>query len=237
MKDKNTIKRTDYDFINESINFNLQCIFIAIPKTGSTSIRRQIRQKGNPWIPNPHLNILQARDLIYPHLLRSALKKNLTFPSENVPTDQEIRSQSRQIFENFFKFSAVRNPWARAVSLYFRNETIQMKEKITFDNFCEHHFFASDTCRHPTLHKNQLDWLLNENGTIAMDFIYKVEEFSTIIKEVSRRTNGRVRLKDTVLNRNKDSQSSTYRNLYTQRSKKIISDRFEKDIDMFKYSF
>ena len=236
-KGKDRTNKSDYDFINESINFNLQCIFIAIPKTGSTSVRRQIRQRGIPWIPSPHLNIMQARDLIYPHLLRSSLKTNLTFPSRNIPTDKDIRSQSRQIFEKFFKFSAVRNPWARAASLYFRNETIQVREKITFEYFCENHFFASDTCRHPTLHKNQLDWLVDENETLAMDYIYKVEEFNTIIKEISRRTNGRVKLKDKVLNRNQDSQSSNYRDLYSKRSKKIISERFAKDIDTFKYTF
>ena len=237
MKDKNTNKRTNYDFINEAINFKLQCIFIAIPKTGSTSVRRQIRQEGIPWIPSPHLNILQARDLIYPHLLRSSLKKNLTFPSKDIPTDKDVRAESRQIFKNFFKFSAVRNPWARAVSLYFRNETIQARKKMTFDHFCENHFFASDTCRHPTLHKNQIDWLLDENETIAMDYIYKVEEFNTVISNISRKTNGRVKLKDQVLNRNQDSQSSTYRDLYSKRSQKIIAERFEKDIDTFKYTF
>ena len=139
MNKRNITKQVDYDFINEAINFKLQCIFIAIPKTGSTSVRRQIRQKGIPWIPSPHLNILQVRDLIYPHLLRSSLKQNLTFPSKNIPADKDIRSLSKQIFKNFFKFSAVRNPWARAASLYFRNETIQVREKISFDNFCENH--------------------------------------------------------------------------------------------------
>ena len=108
---------------------------------------------------------------------------------------------------------------------------------MTFDHFCENHFFASDTCRHPTLHKNQIDWLLDENETIAMDYIYKVEEFNTVISKISRKTNGRVKLKDQVLNRNQDSQSSTYRDLYSKRSQKIIAERFEKDIDTFKYTF
>ena len=53
MKDKNTIKRSDDDFINETINFKLQCIFIAISKTGSTSVRRQIRQKESHGFPAP----------------------------------------------------------------------------------------------------------------------------------------------------------------------------------------
>ena len=108
---------------------------------------------------------------------------------------------------------------------------------MTFDHFCENNFFASDTCRLPTLHKNQIDWLLDENETIAMDFIYKVEEFNTVIRTISQQTNGRVKLKNQILNRNQDSQSSTYRDLYSKRSQKIIAERFEKDIDTFKYTF
>ena len=126
---------------------------------------------------------------------------------------------------------------ARAVSLYFRNETIQVRETMTFDHFCENYFFASDTCRHPTLHKNQIDWLLDKNGTIAMDQIYKVEEFNTVINKISGKTNGRLKFKNQVLYRNKDSQSSTDRDLYSKRSQKIIAERFEKDIDTFKYPF
>lgn len=108
---------------------------------------------------------------------------------------------------------------------------------MMFNHFCENHFFASDTCRHPTLHKNQIDWLLDKNGTIAMDQIYKVEEFNTVINKISGKTNGRLKFKNQVLYRNKDSQSSTYRDLYSKRSQKIIAERFEKDIDTFKYTF
>ena len=104
MKDKNITKKADYDFINESINFKLKCIFIAIPKTGSTSVRRQIRQKGIPWISSPHLNILQARELIYPHLLRSSLKKISHFPAKtSLPTKtlEQNHSKSLKTFSNF----------------------------------------------------------------------------------------------------------------------------------------
>ena len=227
-----------YDYINSAINFKLNCIFIAIPKTGTTSVRKQIRQKGIPWIKNPHLNITQSRDLIYPHLLRTKLAKlNDVFPNKNFPTDESIRQDSRLLFKRLFKFSAVRNPWARAASLYFRNEGIQMSEKITFDRFCEQHCFASDTCRQPTLHKNQVDWLVDKNGTIIVDYVYKVEDFNRAIKEIKRLTKNRILLKNQVLNKNQKSQSSSYQDLYSDRTKKLISRQFEKDIDLFKYSF
>lgn len=52
-----------YDFANESINFGKEVIFIAIPKTGTTSIRRQLAQEGRAMINYPHLSINQVKDI------------------------------------------------------------------------------------------------------------------------------------------------------------------------------
>jgi len=93
-KAKNRAKRllTDLngpiDMVNDAVNFDLECIFIAVPKTGTTSVRTQIRKQGNALIPNPHLNIVQVRDLLYPFILRSSLGNNRTYPSEGVPSDR-----------------------------------------------------------------------------------------------------------------------------------------------------
>ena len=225
--------------INEAINFDLKCIFIAIPKTGTTSVRNQIRQKNytSPYISNPHLNIMQVRDLIYPYLLRQSLGGNKKFPTKGVISDSEIRNEALNIFNNFYKFSAVRNPWARAISLYFRNEGVETSDKIDFSEFCEKHLYASDTCKHPTLHKNQFDWLSDENGCLLMNYIYKIEEFEKAIIEIAESTKNRVLLKDLRLNSNPKSKSSKYMEMYDERTKKIIQKTFEKDIDYFKYTF
>ena len=99
--------------LNEALNFEKQCIFIAVPKTGTTSVRSQIRQQGIPLIPNSHLNIIQVRDSIYVYFLISNLGKNNTFPTETVAEDADLRKQANKIFNTFFKFSAVRNPCSR----------------------------------------------------------------------------------------------------------------------------
>lgn len=235
------IKRYDpngnHQFLNEAIHFEKEVIFIAVPKTGSTSVRSQLAQKGKPFIENPHLNIVQVRDLIYPFLLKQNLGRNERFPSENRISDTELRNQSKQIFNSFFKFAAVRNPWARAVSLYHRREGISTKDKMSFDTFCESHLFASDTCSHPTLHRNQLDWLCDTDGTILMDYIYKVEEFEKAIVEIEKNTNGRLVLNNIQLNVNPSSKSKSYQSYYTSNTKELIANRFEKDIDYFKYTF
>jgi len=226
-----------YYVINEAVNLDLKAIFIAIPKTGTTSVRRQMKQRGIPIIPNPHLNILQVRDLIYVHLLKITLGGNRTFPNNDLPDDPGLRAEAKEIFTSCFKFSGVRNPWARAVSLYFRREGIRTRETISFEEFCQQHMHASDTCRQPTLHRNQYDWLCDEKGENLMDYTYKVENFDQAISEISELTRGRLILKDLIKNRNPGSQSMNYREMYNDTTRKLIGTRFEKDIDIFKYTF
>jgi len=223
--------------INEAINFLKEVIFIAIPKTGTTTVRKQLRQEGKPLIKNPHLNILQVRDLIYAYLLKEYLGTNQTYPNTERQSDSDLREEAKKIFENYFKFSAVRNPWARTVSLYFRREGISSNHKMSFEDFCKNHIYASDTCRQPTLHNNQYDWISSDEGDLLVDYVYKVEEFERAIHEIKEMTNGRLVLKNQKQNKNPTSKSSDYRNMYNGETKNLIAKRFEKDIDYFKYSF
>ena len=223
--------------VNEAVHLEHKWIFIAIPKTGTTSIRTQLRQIGEPLIPNPHLNILQVRDAIDIFFLKKNLATNRSFPSVEVKTYSQIKNDSASFFSNAFKFSSVRNPWERAVSLFFRKEGVQDQKNLSFDQFIENHLYASDTCVHPTLHKNQLDWICDDNGKILLDYIFKLENFSNAIEDIFERTNGLIRLENTVANKNESSKSSEYRNLYSEKTKKMIAKRFEKDIDTFQFTF
>ena len=180
---------------------------------------------------------MQIRDALYVYLLRHALGKNKNYPTEDVIADSDIRARTQQIFDSFFKFASVRNPWARTVSLFFRREGVKIKESLSFETFCEQHLFASDTCKHPTLHRNQLDWICDENGTLAVDYVYKVEEFKKAIDDIRERTNGRLLLHYQESNTNPDSQSKRYRDLYSDKTRTMIAERFERDIDYFKYTF
>ncbi len=223
--------------VNEAVHLEKNWIFIAIPKTGTTSIRTQLKQKGVPLIPNPHLNILQVRDAINFFFLTKNLAANKTFPSEKVKTYSQIKDESKIFFSNAFKFASVRNPWERAVSLFYRKEGVRNQQSLSFDSFIENHFFASDTCVHPTLHKNQFDWISDENEKILLDYIFKLENFSKAVRDINERTNGLIRLQDTVANKNRSSRSSEYRDLYSDKTKKMIAQRFEKDIDSFQFTF
>ncbi|MEM6551761.1 MAG: sulfotransferase family 2 domain-containing protein [Planctomycetota bacterium] len=230
-------KATKARILNEAVNFEKRCIFIAVPKTGTMSVRVQLRQDGVPLIPNPHLSIMQVRDSLYTFLLFQSLGKNRSFPSASVPSDESIRQEAERVFSEFFKFSAVRNPWARAVSLYSRRAAVQTKDEMSFEAFCAEHVYASDTCLHPTLFRNQFDWLCDEDGVCVMDYVYRLEDFSRAVQDIAEMTDGRVVLERRVANRNPDSGSEAYRDLYNDDTRRLIAQRFEKDIDYFKYTF
>jgi len=224
-------------YLNEAVNFDMQVIFIAVPKAGTTSVRSQLAQPGTPLIGGPHLNILQVRDALYVYLLKRGLGANRKFPSQEVQSDADIRHTARQVFGAFFKFAAVRNPWDRAVSLYLRREGLVVSPQISFATFCQRHLYASDTCFYPTLHRNQLDWLCDEDGQCIMDYVYKLENFSEAIREIAERTSGRLQLEIKRENVTRDTGGTAYREFYSDETRKIIATRFEKDIDYFKYTF
>ena len=225
------------DQVNEAVNFELGVIFIAIPKTGTTTVRSQTKSQGNFVVPGPHLNIVQVRDSLYIHLLKQCRNRNNRFPMTNLLSDSDIRKLTVKVFKDLFKFSAVRNPWARAASLYARREGVQVSKNMTFETYIQQHTNASDTSHWPTLHRNQYDWLCDESGVLVMDFIYKVEEFDLARHTIEERTNGRIKLGSAFLNKNPDPKSNDYRALYNDSTKKLVADHFEKDIDTFKYVF
>jgi hypothetical protein len=230
-------RRVIPDQINEAVNLDLGVLFVAIPKTGTTSIRDQLRPRGLMLCPFGHLDIRQIRDLFYPfHLIRS-LDSNRSFPTEGVKSDDEVRAEAAAQFDGLFKFASVRNPWARAVSLYHRGEGIRRAGDLSFEQFCERHLYASDTCRKPTLHANQIDWLTDEEGRIAVDHVVRIEELATELDTLRETSGGRVRLEALQRNVNPRSTASRYRDIYTDRTRKLIAARFERDIDAFGYVF
>lgn len=222
---------------NEAVNYNMRTIFVAIPKTGTTTVREQIRSEKPYFLNGQHLNIVQIRDLIYIWELYRHLGKNINFPSDSVFYDSEIRQIAHDTFSSFFKFSLVRNPWARVVSMYFRREGVQTRSTVSFADFCRNHHFASDTCFYPTKHDNQIDWVTDEKGDVIVDMVVRLEDLAEKRAELLERSGGRVELEMGMKNNNRISKSKNYQDVYDAETKGIIASRFEKDIDAFKYTF
>lgn len=215
------------------INTSYKCIFIEVPKTGSTSIRKII---GQP--PQAHLDIKEVKDYIKRSMPDMQLPMysyaNLIY--KTLPIHQWKNRRSEQIFNNYFKFGFVRNPWSRTVSLYLRRQGIQMRNKMTFDEFVDWIQLSSDTCRHPSPKRNQLDWFLDEDQNVVVDFIGRFENLEQDWSYIAKQLNISSSLPH--LNKNDDDKKRKhYSEYYTNKTKRIIAQKFAKDIEYFNYTF
>jgi hypothetical protein len=137
-------------------------------------------------------------------------------------------------FRSYWKFGFVRNPWDRAVSLYERKEGLQLRHKMTFDQFIDWLRFASSTCIHPVPHRYQLDWFVSPHGDVLADFIGRYENLEADWATVSQRLGITVPLSKEKFNADRPRDYTSY---YSDRTRRIVAERFAVDIEYFGYSF
>ncbi len=225
---------------NEAVDIDRKAIFVAVPKTGTTGIREQMRNRNVRYmVPWPHLNIRQIRDGMKVHAWTEALDINRQFPTDpgHVGSQDELIARTEAFYDECFKFSTVRNPWARVASMYSRREGIPMSKDMDFDAFCLALRYASDTCQKPTRHQNQIDWVTDETGEIAVDLVMRLEEISEGLEQIREMTEGRLILRHARANVNTGSISRNYRDRYSAEARDHVAKIFARDIEAFDYSF
>jgi hypothetical protein len=149
-----------------------------------------------------------------------------------VPKKRRIDIGRKQ-FESYFKFGFVRNPWDRVVSLYERNEAVQLKNKMTFEQFVDWIQYSSATCIHSSPHRYQLDWFVDANGTVLADFIGKFERLEQDWALVARK----VGVSETLPHRRANPRARHYTDYYNTRTRELIANKFRIDIEHFGYEF
>jgi hypothetical protein len=143
------------------------------------------------------------------------------------------RLVGREQFEAYFKFGFVRNPWDRIVSLYERKEGLQMRNKMTFEEFVEWIQYSSSTCRHPVPHRYQLDWFVDPHGNVLADFIGRFEKLQEDWAFVAQKLG----INEQLPHKRSNPKKKHYTEYYTNRTRQIIGDKFRVDIEYFNYKF
>jgi hypothetical protein len=178
-------------------------IFIHINKNGGTSIERAIR------LPQRHLTVQEMK-----------------------PEISEARWQKA------FKFTIVRNPWGRIVSLFhyrLRNNQTGLEEaELTFEDWLKRTLVEQDPQYYdkPKMFLPQVDWLVDANGQIEMDFIGRFEQLSEDFDYIAKQLKTTAKLPH--VNASKHRHYSTY---YTDETAAIVRDWYAKDIAEFGYEF
>lgn len=147
-------------------------------------------------------------------------------------------------FEQYFKFTFVRNPWDRAVSAYtyLRNggspasvEDSQWADFVSgfssFDAFiCE--WLSAENAMRNALFTPQVVFLKDIFGCIDMDFVGRFENLQADFDRVAEQLGIDARLPH--LNR---SRSEDFRSFYTPASRDRVADVYAEDINAFGYVF
>lgn len=223
------------------ISHEHQCIFIHIPKCAGTSIERAlghfdqhsgrggqdhrtIRELEEVFNPSPAQAV---KDVIHRALGKGRHKVR---PCSN-PNNRLV--VTREQYERYYKFSLVRNPWARVFSWYkniIRDEIHRKNYKVgdgyTFKRFLH------ENLRNRSL-RPQTDWLKSQDGEIRLDFIGRFEtlqeDFAKVLDTLGLRG---IELPHVVR-----GSGEGYAGHYDQESIELVANAYREEIELFGYSF
>ena len=198
-------------------------IFVAIPKTGTHSVRQALRQ---------HL----ADD----DLEQVGLFVNRRFPFTDLAAIRHGHLSLQQVrpcleqgeFESYFKFAFVRNPFDRFVSYcaFMSRESGQFAVDPT--GFMRHVLFEMRPDQHILFQPQHL-LLTDAAGGLLSDYVGRVEEMQASYDHVC----GKLGFQSTALGRVNSSQRGDYRQYYDDELIAGVSDYYHRDLELFGYSF
>ncbi len=206
-------------------------IFIHIPKTGGSSIRSSLNKN---------------YDILYNASKENFKKIGYLNPNENFE-DYDLKIydfidhlpyqliKNKELDKDKYKFTFIRNPFSRAVSLYFEmrnNNLIRLNKNISFDEFVDDLDKKQNWFALP-----MIDYIGIKNIS-DMNFIGKFENFENDILKLKKKI--KISIKHHNFNNHIKSKLKfvDYRTFYSNNKliDKIYS-YYEKDFAQFDYSY
>jgi len=202
------------------ISHEYKCIFLHIEKNAGTSIEKHL-------LGHDMWNRLETRRL-----------KHLT-----AKKTKEIYAK---YWNNYFKFSIIRNPWDRWVSYYshflhyevldvpfyeFTKKPLQsINNSVTRERY--ETFLTTDEGL-PLLHCSQKQFLKNKKDEIEVDFICRFENLQQDYSYVCDEIGADIK----QLGHEMETKRKSYHSYYDAASRDIVERRFKDDVEYFNYKF
>lgn len=208
-------------------------IYIHVGKTGGMSVREVLK----PYAQEPDkFKIRRPAKMVgdSPNPLYTVWETLLLHAK-----GRDIRKEvPAEIFDSYYKFAFVRNPWDLMVSMYHfilrepeAAKHDQVKALSGFDAFV--HWVGKTPDPFPRgITKLQKDMLTDSQGKLLPDLIGRYESLDRDFAQVC----ARLQIENTLPHLNR-SQHRDYRTYYNEETKALIAEHFQPDIDLFGYTF
>lgn len=198
-------------------------IFVAVPKTGTHSVRQALRE---------HLGEEDLEQV--------GLFVNKRFPFEELAKIRHGHLSLRQIrpylqdppFQDYFKFAFVRNPFDRFVSYC----AFMTREKGNFSQspqgVMETILFKMRPLDH-ILFRPQHELLVDDDGRLLTDHVGRVEEMQASYDAVC----ARIGIPTATLGQVNSSRRDGYRDYYNPALIEGVATLYRRDLELFGYEF
>lgn len=213
------------------IYHNHKAIHVHIPKSAGTTImvpmmgdREDIVRKG---IAN------------YEYLFGNEIYKGgMGRPLQHMTIKEIMTRVDDDIFNSYFKFSVVRNPWDRMVSEFFWQKQHSLANPVTLDDFLESFLTERSKEEYNTMdsddsHRIPAYNFLHVDGNLSVDKVFRYENIERDIKEISDMFGIEMKERWNSSPRGKMS----YRFFYNDFTRDLVEWHFEKDIETWDYEF
>lgn len=189
--------------------------------------------------------ISHRQQFIFIHVHRTAgsslsniLRPNLV--GNHITLDQHsnlktLGSDFLEKHKDYFTFGFTRNPWDRILSWYKLLHMNQPKE-LEQDKKRFEEFLLRDQAidmKIPFFHYNTLDYFSTKDNELINSQIFRYEELQTEVKSLFQQ----LKFPFAEIPTLNSSDKKDYRSFYTNKSKELIAEKCQKDIQYFHYEF
>jgi Sulfotransferase family len=196
-------------------------VFIHVYKVAGTSMRRALERFCEDRWKRRAARVLSGRGLYRPNLPPAHL------------TAREARDHvSQRVFDNYFTFAFVRNPWDWQVSLYHYMRKVEThhqhevaKRLAGFDDYIR--WRVDEEVR------LQKAFVVDERERVMVDFIGRMERIGEDFRHICRA----VGLPPVRLPHQNRSGHRDYRTYYNDHTRELVARAFAEDIALFGYTF
>lgn len=210
------------------LSHSYKFLFIHIPKTAGSSITTALapysehpeRHWYNRWLSCVGINV----NWYGPLRVRNP-RKHTTF-------GQAKRIYPKAMLDSYFKFAFVRNPWDLMVSYYHyiksRENHHRSRQVNALKSFKDYIYYEIDRGK-----VSQSRLIYDANDNLQMNYVGRFENLEENFQEICLR----VGLPHVRLEHQNKSARRSYQEYYDLETRDLVAKHWEKDIDLFKYSF